>query len=76
MRRVAATAVLVAALVGVVGAESALKARNAALPHGTITVEEVDSVTVEAAKLDSPTENATLAAQSANSPRDVAYAMH
>ena len=52
-RKVVIAAVLAAALVGVVGAEGILKAREAALPKGTVTVEEVESVTVEASGLDS-----------------------
>jgi hypothetical protein len=48
MRRKVAIVVLAAALVGVVGAEGIIKAREAALPKGIITVEEVDSVVVEA----------------------------
>lgn len=53
MRRKAVIAVvLAAALVGVVGAEGILKARDAALPKGTVTVEAVESVVVEASRLD------------------------
>lgn len=51
MRRAAVVAVLVSALVGAVGAEAMIKARSAALPKATITVEEVDSVTVEASAI-------------------------
>lgn len=51
MRRAAAVAVLVSSLVGAVGAEAMIKARSAALPKATITVEEVDSVTVEASAI-------------------------
>ncbi len=53
MRRKIVVAVLAAALVGVVGAEGILKARDAALPKGSVTVEEVESVVVEASRLDS-----------------------
>ena len=52
-RKVVVAAVLAAALVGVVGAEGIIKARAAALPRGIITVEEVDSVVVEASRVDS-----------------------
>lgn len=52
MRRKVVAAVLTAALVGVVGAESILKAREAALPKGRVIVEEVESVTVTATRLD------------------------
>lgn len=53
MRRKAVIAVvLAAALVGVVGAEGILKARDATLPKGTVTVEAVESVVVEASRLD------------------------
>lgn len=48
MRRKIVVAVLAAALVGVVGAEGIIKARNANLPKGVITIEEVDAVTVTA----------------------------
>ena len=44
MRRNVVVAVLTAALVGVVGAEGIMKARDAALPKGTVTVEQVFSV--------------------------------
>lgn len=56
MRRKVAVAVLAAALVGVVGAESIIKAREAALPQGKVTVEEVESVVVTASRLDSASE--------------------
>lgn len=56
MRRKVVVAVLAAALVGVVGAEGIFKARQAALPKGTVTVEEVEAVVVEASRLDSATE--------------------
>lgn len=53
MRRVAVVAIVVSALAGAVGAEAMIKARsNAALPKATITVEEVESVTVEARRSD------------------------
>ena len=55
-RKAVIAAVLAAALVGVVGAEGIFKAREAALPKGTITVEEVDSVIVEASRVDSAAE--------------------
>lgn len=51
MRRKVVAAVLAAALVGVVGAESILKAREASLPKGQVIVEEVESVTVTASRL-------------------------
>ncbi len=47
-RKVAVAAVLAAALVGVVGADSIIKAREAALPQAKIIVEDVDSVVVTA----------------------------
>ncbi len=53
MRRKAVAAVLAAALVGAVGAESILKAREASLPKGRVIVEEMESVTVTATRLDS-----------------------
>lgn len=53
MRRKVVVAVLAAALVGAVGAESILKAREASLPKGRVIVEEVESVTVTATRLDS-----------------------
>lgn len=55
MRRKLVVAVLAAALVGVVGAEGIIKAREATLPKGSVTVEEVESVVVEASRLDSAT---------------------
>ncbi len=51
MRRKVVAAVLAAALVGVVGAEGIIKAREASLPKGRVIVEEVESVTVTAARL-------------------------
>ncbi|MDB6061899.1 MAG: hypothetical protein JWM78_2002 [Verrucomicrobiaceae bacterium] len=51
MRRVAVVAVLVSALVGVVGAESVIKAKNSSLPKGSVVVEEVETVMVEATAL-------------------------
>lgn len=56
MRRKVVAAVLAAALVGVVGAESILKAREASLPKGRVIIEEVESVTVTATRLDSADE--------------------
>ena len=53
MRRKVVVAVLAAALVGVVGAEGIIKAREATLPKGKVTVEEIDSVVVTASRLDS-----------------------
>lgn len=55
MRRKVAVAVLTAALVGIVGAESIFKARETTLPKAEIIVEEVDSITVTAS-LDSVSE--------------------
>ena len=75
MRRVAVVAVLTAALVGAVGAESIIKARHAALPKGTITVEEVDSITVEASRLDSADELAPSVADKHDTTRAPTYAM-
>ena len=76
MRRIAVVAVLTAALVGAVGAESIIKARQAALPKGTITVEEVDSVAVEASQLDSTDGLApAVAEQHDSSARALTYAM-
>ena len=51
-RKAVVAAVLAAALVGAVGAEGIFKAREAALPKGTVTVEEVEAVVVEANRLD------------------------
>jgi hypothetical protein len=51
MRRNVVVAILAAALVGVVGAEGIIKAREATLPRGKVTVEEVESVTVTAPRL-------------------------
>ncbi len=65
MRRKLVVAVLAAALVGVVGAEGILKAREAALPKGTVTVEEVESVVVEANRLDSNAEQLSTIATAA-----------
>lgn len=55
-RKVVVIAVLAAALVGVVGAESILKAREAALPKARVIIEEVDSITVTASRLDDTNE--------------------
>jgi len=76
MRRLAVVAVLAAALVGAVGAENIIKARQAALPHGVITVEEVDNVTVEASRLESTNDLAPVVAETHDlQARDVTYAM-
>lgn len=73
MRRAIVVAVLVSALVGVVGAESVIKAQRAALPHGNVTVEEVETVMVEA-----PAFNATdsVVAVKADQPIRGSYAMY
>lgn len=65
MRRNVVVAVLAAALVGVVGAEGIIKAREAALPKGTVTVEVLDSVVVEASRLDNTTEQLPIVATAA-----------
>ncbi|HEY3697981.1 MAG TPA: hypothetical protein VGK97_01530 [Spongiibacteraceae bacterium] len=76
MRRIAVVAVLAAALVGAVGAESIIKARQANLPKGTITVEEVDSVVVEASRLNGANDQTPVAVEKHDLPaRDVTYAM-
>lgn len=64
MRRKVVAAVLAAALVGVVGAESIIKAREATLPKGKVTVEEVESVVVTASRLDSVSEQLVIATAS------------
>ncbi|MFT3929067.1 MAG: hypothetical protein QM709_02115 [Spongiibacteraceae bacterium] len=64
MRRKVAVAVLTAALVGVVGAEGILKAREASLPKGKITVEEVEVVTVTANRTDDIVEQPSIAVAS------------
>lgn len=52
MRRVAAVVALVSVLAGAVGAEGVIKAvQNANLPKGTVTVQEVQTVVVEAGVL-------------------------
>lgn len=75
MRRLAVVAVLAAALVGAVGAENIIKARQAALPHGVITVEDIDTVTVEASRLESSNEIVPATAKRDLQTRDVTYAM-
>jgi hypothetical protein len=68
---------LVTVLAGAVGAESAIKAvHNAHLPKGSVTVEEVQSVAVEAAALNSDDELRNVAKTSDKSMQDVTYAMH
>jgi hypothetical protein len=66
MRRVAVIAVVVSALVGAVGAEAMIKARSNALPKATITVEEIESVTVEASALNVNNEIVTADTQPMN----------
>ena len=74
MRRAAVVAILVSALVGVVGAESIIKAKHAALPKGSVTVEEIETVTVTAPALD--TESVALTANRNQSVRGTTYAMY
>lgn len=77
MRRAVVVAVLVSALVGVVGAESIIKAKNAALPKGSVSVEEIETVMVEAPALLNGTVNAALAAEKPSQPtRGTTYAMY
>lgn len=66
MRRVAAIAVVVSALIGAVGAEAMIKARSSALPKATITVQEIESVTVEASALNINNEIVTADTQPMN----------
>jgi hypothetical protein len=76
MRRAAVVAVLVSALVGVVGAESIIKAKNAALPKGSITVEEIETVMAEAPALKDAA-NVTLATdKTSQTSRGTTYAMY
>lgn len=76
MRRAVVVAVLVSALVGAVGAESVIKAQRAALPQGNVTVEEVETVMVEAPALKA-VDNAALVAAKAGQPvRGSSYAMY
>ena len=66
MRRAAVIAVVVSALVGAVGAEAMIKARSSALPKATITVQEIESVTVEASALNVSNEIVTADTQPMN----------
>lgn len=75
MRRAAVAAILVSALVGVVGAESIIKAKHAALPKGSVTVEEVETVMVEAPTLNGVDATA-LAAKHSQPVRGTTYAMY
>lgn len=71
MRRVAAVVALVSVLAGAVGAESVFKAvQNANLPKGSVTVEEVQTVVVEASVLSNDVLNSN------KSTQDLAYAIH
>lgn len=75
MRRVAAVVALVSVLAGAVGAESVIKAvQNASLPKGTVTVQEVQTVVVEAGVLSNDMLNA--ANPTDKSTQDLAYAIH
>ncbi len=64
MRRKVVVAVLAAALVGAVGAEGIIKAREASLPKGKVTVEEVESVVVTASRLDASEQLPSIASAS------------
>lgn len=64
MRRKVVVAVLAAALVGAVGAEGILKAREASLPKGRVIVEEVESVTVTATRLSADEQPSAIAVAS------------
>lgn len=67
MRRVAAVVALVSVLASAVGAESVYKAvQNANLPKGSVTVQEIENVIVEAS-IANPTDK---------SMQDLAYAIH
>lgn len=67
MRRVAAVVALVSVLAGAVGAESVYKAvQNANLPKGSVTVQEIENVIVEAS-ITNPADK---------SMQDLAYAIH
>jgi hypothetical protein len=74
MRRAVVVAVLVSALVGVVGAESLIKAQRATLPHGNITVEEVETVMVEAPALNAA--DSAVAVKADQPIRGSSYAMY
>lgn len=76
MRRAVVVAVLVSALVGVVGAESVIKAQRAALPHGNVTVEEVETVMVEAPALKAADSAVQVAAKAGQPARGSSYAMY
>src|SRR5690606_29873968 len=74
MRRVVLAAVFVSALVGVVGADSIIKAKNAGLPYGSITTEEIETVMVEASALG--LDSAVVATNAGKTQRGTAYAMY
>lgn len=71
MRRAAVVAILVSALVGVVGAESIIKAKSA-LPKGNVSVEEIETVMVEAPAIDS----VVAAVNAGEQKRGTTYAMY
>lgn len=75
MRRAAVVAILVSALVGAVGAESIIKAKHAALPKGSVTVEEIETVMVEAPALNG-VDNTALTAEHKQPARGTTYAMY
>lgn len=74
MRRAAVVAVLVSALVGIVGAESVIKAKNASLPKASVTVEEVETVMVEASAVNDIA--AVAAAKPGQTAQGASYAMY
>lgn len=76
MRRAVVVAVLVSALVGAVGAESVIKAQRAALPHGNVTVEEIETVMVEAPALTAADDSVLVAAKADQPVRGSSYAMY
>jgi len=60
--------------VGVVGADSIIKAKNAGLPYGSITTEEIETVMVEASALG--LDSAVVATNAGKTQRGAAYAMY
>jgi hypothetical protein len=76
MRRAVVVAVLVSALVGVVGAESIIKAKNATLPKGSISVEEIETVMVQAPALNGAENAAMAAGKPSQTIRGTTYAMY
>ncbi len=76
MRHAVVVAVLVSALVGVVGAESIIKAKNAALPKGNVTVEEIETVMAEAPALTGADSAILAAGKPSQTTRGASYAMY